>query len=326
MATALETSTLILSSHFIVGLASCSAKRKQWGILRDNKWIFLKYSLEYVHYLLGRYQPHKRKKKKTFGQFLWKSQLTLPEKLSLWGSFSHAHVWTITGCLARNGTIGLVPDRISLPNECLCILRSMSEKQGSICTNKMKTKIYLSQHNCLFSSPTDSTALPDEAAVSIDSIAPGLFKGPLCSFGEGIQSQTLYTHNNNEVLKQYSEIVFFFHNWMNKLFSEEDKVPRTLFEAGQVMGSATGLNKVKQNETVFYFKVSLFIQSWEQREFSVLSKKKKTVCEDLSPLTISFLAQNYRLLLTFRLILNCTLYICQSPILLRGDTPAVPIN
>lgn len=53
---------------------------------------------------------------------------------------------------------------------------------------KMKTKIYLRRHTCLFSNPTDSTVLPDEAAVSIDSITPGLFKGPLCSFGEGIQS------------------------------------------------------------------------------------------------------------------------------------------
>lgn len=74
---------------------------------------------------------------------------------------------------------------------------------------KMKTKIYLRRHTCLFSNPTDSTVLPDEAALLIDSITPGLFKGPLCSFGEGIKSQTLYTHSINEVLKQYSEMVFF---------------------------------------------------------------------------------------------------------------------
>ena len=28
------------------------------------------------------------------------------------------------------------------------------------------------------------------------------------------------------------------HNWINKLFSEENKIPRTLFEARKVAGSA----------------------------------------------------------------------------------------
>ena len=37
---------------------------------------------------------------------------------------------------------------------------------------------------------------------------------------------------------------FFFHKWIKKLFSEENKVPRTLFEARKVAGSA----KYKQSK------------------------------------------------------------------------------
>ena len=32
--------------------------------------------------------------------------------------------------------------------------------------------------------------------------------------------------------------MYFFHNWINKLFSEESEAPRTLFEARKVAGSA----------------------------------------------------------------------------------------
>ena len=46
---------------------------------------------------------------------------------------------------------------------------------------------------------------------------------------------------------------------MNKLFSEEDVVPRTLFEARKVAGSAKF--RVKHYEIVLSFKVSLFIHS-----------------------------------------------------------------
>ena len=58
------------------------------------------------------------------------------------------------------------------------------------------------------------------------------------------------------------------HNWINKLFSEEYQVPRTLFEAGKVTGSAT----YKQSKTVwncvvlkcqFVYSVSLFVQCAE---------------------------------------------------------------
>ena len=42
--------------------------------------------------------------------------------------------------------------------------------------------------------------------------------------------------------------MYFFHRRINKLFSEENKVSRTLFEAREVAGSAT----YKQSKTVCY--------------------------------------------------------------------------
>ena len=61
-----------------------------------------------------------------------------------------------------------------------------------------------------------------------------IFKGPLLSFfREEIQTMI------NEVVIQKAEIFTFSINWINLLFSEENKVPRTLCEAGTVAGSAT---------------------------------------------------------------------------------------
>ena len=64
-----------------------------------------------------------------------------------------------------------------------------------------------------------------------------------------------------------------FPYWIDKLFSEENKIHRSLFEAGNVAGSAT----YKQSKTVwncvvlwaqfFFFQI---IQSWKQREFVYL--------------------------------------------------------
>ena len=59
------------------------------------------------------------------------------------------------------------------------------------------------------------------------------FKGVLCSWGEEIQSQTC----------------LFFHNWINKLFSEENKVSRTLLGLERWQGPPR-INKVKQYEIV----------------------------------------------------------------------------
>ena len=51
-------------------------------------------------------------------------------------------------------------------------------------------------------------------------------------------------------------MIFFSHKWINKLFSEENKVPRTLFEARKAAGST----KYKQYEIVLSCTASLFIQ------------------------------------------------------------------
>ena len=45
--------------------------------------------------------------------------------------------------------------------------------------------------------------------------------------------------------------MFFFHSWINKLFSEEDKTSRAQSEAKKVAGSA----KYKQSKTVWNFVV-----------------------------------------------------------------------
>ena len=65
-----------------------------------------------------------------------------------------------------------------------------------------------------------------------------LFKGELRSLGEEIQSQIfIEMYKINEVITQTEE---YFHKWINKLVPEENEVPKTLFEARQVAGSATG--------------------------------------------------------------------------------------
>ena len=68
-------------------------------------------------------------------------------------------------------------------------------------------------------------------------------------------------YNLNEVIMQ-TQRYFFSHNWVNQLFSEENKVPRTQFEARKVAGSATYINKVNEYYTASSFKVTLFIQLW----------------------------------------------------------------
>ena len=65
-----------------------------------------------------------------------------------------------------------------------------------------------------------------------------LFKGELCSLGEEIQTQIFIDmYKINEVIMQTEE---YSHKCINELASEENKVLRTLFEARQVAGSATG--------------------------------------------------------------------------------------
>ena len=75
-------------------------------------------------------------------------------------------------------------------------------------------------------------------------------KGALCSFGE-IQTQIFFLKLRN---------IYFFHNWINKMFSKENKVTRTLSEARKVAGSAK-YKQVQHHEIMLSFKDSLFIQS-----------------------------------------------------------------
>ena len=54
------------------------------------------------------------------------------------------------------------------------------------------------------------------------------------------------------------------------MFSEENKVPRTLSEARMVAGSTTYKHSETVKQHVSSLKVSLFIQSWRQRKFDHL--------------------------------------------------------
>ena len=57
----------------------------------------------------------------------------------------------------------------------------------------------------------------------------------------------------------------FVHKWINKLFSEGKNVPWTLFERWQ---RPPQINRVKQDESVLSFKVSIFIQFIQSWSFS----------------------------------------------------------
>ena len=74
----------------------------------------------------------------------------------------------------------------------------------------------------------------------------------------------------------------FFHNWINKLFPEENKVPRRLFEARKVSGSAT----CKQNTTLWNCVVIYSVYTVMKTSL-FLHKVTHSVDEDLS-LRITF--------------------------------------
>ena len=78
--------------------------------------------------------------------------------------------------------------------------------------------------------------------------------------------------------------MYLSRKWINRLVSEENKVSRTLFEARKVAGSA----KYKQCKWVWNCVISLFIQSWDQREFVhlVCLGINKSVNENLSLLIV----------------------------------------
>ena len=60
---------------------------------------------------------------------------------------------------------------------------------------------------------------------------------PQFHFVEEIQNFNMY--NSDEVKKNKLRNMYHLHKWITKLFSEEKKIPRSLFEAGEVAGSAT---------------------------------------------------------------------------------------
>ena len=67
--------------------------------------------------------------------------------------------------------------------------------------------------------------------------------------------------NINEAIKQTQRS--FFHDWINKLFPEEDNVPTTLFDARKVAGSAT----YKQSKTVWHFH-SVYLFCHKNKKFA----------------------------------------------------------
>ena len=86
-------------------------------------------------------------------------------------------------------------------------------------------------------------------------------KGALCSCAEEIQSKNFKIYIISEV-KIQNQIYGLFYNWINKLFSEENKVHRTLPEARKVAGSAkysqseNGLKLCLQGQCVYSVLVS----------------------------------------------------------------------
>lgn len=95
------------------------------------------------YYCFGRKQSHNQK-----------SEIMLPTKERLfwrWASLSPAHVWNITGCLARNVPTDLVPDQINLPNE-----SSWNKWKCVRIVFVKENKIYSRWQNCLLLNCTES--------------------------------------------------------------------------------------------------------------------------------------------------------------------------
>ena len=65
-------------------------------------------------------------------------------------------------------------------------------------------------------------------------------------------------------------MIYVFRNWINKMFSEQNKVREHGLKVGRWQGPPH-INTVKWYDIVSSFKVSLFIQSWNQREFVYLA-------------------------------------------------------
>ena len=92
--------------------------------------------------------------------------------------------------------------------------------------------------------------------------------------------QYLWSTNSN------SQMFVFFLNWINKLFSEENKVPKTLFEARKLAGSAT-YKQWNSMKLCCPFR-SVCIQTWKQFVYLVCSGTQISVYEYLSLIIFSF--------------------------------------
>ena len=93
-----------------------------------------------------------------------------------------------------------------------------------------------------------------QCEVSKCSYQKNLLKGELCGFGEEIHTPFLnhfFNLQNQWGKNTQSEVFVFLHKWTNKLFSEENKVPRTLSEARKRWQGLPHVNNVKQDEIVF---------------------------------------------------------------------------
>ena len=81
-----------------------------------------------------------------------------------------------------------------------------------------------------------------------------------------IKTQNFNIYNINEVIIQTQ--MYFFFNWVNRLFSEENKLPEHCLKLESWQGPAQKA-KVKQYEIVLSFNASLFIQTRRVCLFSV---------------------------------------------------------
>ena len=82
--------------------------------------------------------------------------------------------------------------------------------------------------------------------------------------GQYVVLEKLNIHDITEAM-----IYFFLHHWTNEVFSEENKIPRTQFEARTMAGSATYTHSKKVWNCVYC--VSLVIWSVNE-DFSLLIK------------------------------------------------------
>ena len=91
--------------------------------------------------------------------------------------------------------------------------------------------------------------------------------------------------------KHEARNMYQFHNWINKLFSEENKVLEHCWKLERWQGPPH-INKVKQYEIVLSFKVRLLVYSVVRRKRVCLFSLFRQ--EQIIQLITIFFSQNYR--------------------------------